>query len=271
MAWRGPYKSTQEREVKRTGPRLVAAIFLIAAAALIAFGFAHARAPQVAGRLPVILGIVPRNGFVQGAALTIFVTVLSAILALLGSALLTRMKSAGHALPAGLAAAVISFGRGTPLLLQLFLFYFALPEFGIVLGPLEAGIAALAFCYSAYASEIMRSSLRAVPRETVDAARALGLSDFARLITVQFPIAARYAVVPLGNLVIALVKDTSLVSVIGVWDMMAVARIYGARDLSYLQMLMTVGIVYWGISAVLEFWVHRLEQRFSRYQIPSAL
>jgi polar amino acid transport system permease protein len=266
MAWRRSYESASEHEVNRIDTRLAAVVVLIAAVAVATFGLSHTEEMQIADRIPAILGVVPRNGFLQGAALTVFVTAASSFLAMLGAALLAWMKSTGQILLAGLSTAIISFGRGTPLLLQLFLFYFALPEMGVVLGPLEAGIASLAFCYSAFASEIMRSSFRAVPAETLDAARALGLSNFARLATVQLPLAARYAVVPLGNMLIALIKDTSLVSVIGVWDLMMVARIYGARDLSYLQMLMAVGIVYWGISAVLELGVHRLEQRLSRYR-----
>ncbi|WP_165784376.1 amino acid ABC transporter permease [Zhengella mangrovi] len=245
--------------------RSTALSLLLAGLALAAYAGFSMIGTAVSSHALIILGIVPRNGFLQGAALTLFVTASAGILALVGASILAWLRSTGHMVPIVLVASIVSFGRGTPLLLQLFIFYFALPELGLVLSPLQAGIAALAYCYSAYGSEIIRSSMQAVPRNTLDAARALGLSKFKRFQTVHFPLAIRYAAVPMGNLVIALVKDTSLVSVIGVWDMMMIARIYGARDLSYLHMLVAVGIVYWIISALLEIGVDGLEQRLSRY------
>ena len=170
-------------------------------------------------RLPFLLGFGLRNGFVMGAVLTLFICfvsiVASTILALFAA--LGRLSRNGPAF--GLSTFYTSFFRGTPLLLQIFLIYLGLPQIGLDLpSAVPAGIIALSLCYGAYMAEIFRAGITGVPDRPARGGEALGLSRGLIMRMIVLPQAMRLIVPPTGNQFIAMLKDSSLVSVMGAWS-----------------------------------------------------
>ena len=129
------------------------------------------------------------------------------------------------------AALYVSAFRGTPLLLQVYLIYLGLPTLGrqFALDAVPSGIIALSLCYGAYMAEIFRAGILGVPHGQRDAAMALGLPPGLTFRKIIFPQAMRLIVPPTGNQFIAMLKDSSLVSVMGVWELTKTAQIIGKR------------------------------------------
>jgi polar amino acid transport system permease protein len=146
-----------------------------------------------------------------------------------------------------------SFFRGTPLMVQVLIIYLALPQVGIVLGGLTSGLMALSLNYGAYLAETIRGGLIAVPAGQRDAARALGL-----------PQALRFIIPPAGALFISMLKDSSLVSLMGLWELNFLAQSYARATFHYMEMLLAAALIYWGMSIVFEIIQARLEVRFGR-------
>lgn len=215
-------------------------------------------------RLHFLLGIGLRNGFLMGAALTLFICftamIASTILAL--AAALGRLSTNG--IMFGVSTFYTSFFRGTPLLLQILLVYLGLPQLGIVLTPIPSAVIALSLCYGAYSAEIFRAGILAVPHGQREAARALGLRESLIMWLVVLPQALRLIIPPLGNQFIAMLKDSSLVSVLGAWELMYMARTHGRAEFKYMEMLITAALIYWGMSAVFELVQSRIERRFGK-------
>ena len=200
-------------------------------------------------RLNFLLGIGLRNGFLMGAALTLFICfaamIASTVLAL--AAALGRLS--GNGVVFGVSTFYTSFFSGTPLLLQIMLMYLGLPQIGIVLTPIPAAVIALSLCYGAYSAEIFRAGILAVPHGQREAARALGLRECLIMWLVVLPQAMRLIIPPLGNQFIAMLKDSSLVSVLGAWELMYMARTHGRAEFKYMEMLIAAALIYWGMSA----------------------
>jgi polar amino acid transport system permease protein len=216
-------------------------------------------------RLPILLGLqITDSGFVQGAVLTLFICVVSIafsmVLAL--AAALGRLSESGPAF--GVSSFYISFFRGTPLLLQVMLIYFGLPQIGYVITALPAGIAALSLCYGAYMAEIFRAGIQAIPRGQSEAALSLGLTKPQVMRLVILPQAMRLIVPPTGNQFIAMLKDSSLVSTIGAWELMFLARTHGRAEFKYMEMLISAALIYWGLSAFFEVLQARLERHYGK-------
>jgi polar amino acid transport system permease protein len=218
----------------------------------------------ILARVPGLLGFGAGQAFMQGAVMTVVVCLVSiliaTVLALLGA--LGRLSSSG--LSFGLATFYISFFRGTPLLLQILLIYLGLPQLGLTLEAVPAGIIALSLCYGAYMAEIFRAGIIGTGSGQREAALSLGLKPSQVMRLVILPQAMRLVVPPIGNQFIAMLKDSSLVSVMGVWELMYLARNYGRAEFKYMEMLITAAVIYWLLSAVFELVQARLERRFGR-------
>ncbi|GGJ70739.1 amino acid ABC transporter permease [Deinococcus aquiradiocola] len=165
---------------------------------------------------------------------------------------------------AALAGLYVSFIRGTPLLVQIFVIYYGLPSVGLVLTPVQGGVLALTLNAGAYLSETIRAAIQSVPRGQREAAYSLGLSPAQTMQAVILPQAARVALPSLGNTLIGLVKDTSLVSVITVVELLRSAQLVIARTFEPFGPYLAAALVYWAISSVLELVQRRLETRLSR-------
>ncbi len=200
----------------------------------------------------------------QGAFTTVYVSamaiVLASTLAMLGA--LAKMSRNGMAY--GVAGFYISFFRGTPLLMQVYLIYLGLPQLGFVVDAIPAGVTALGLCYGAYMAEIFRSGIQAVPHGQWEAAAALGLSRPLTFVKIILPQAMRLIVPATGNQFIAMLKDSSLVSVLGVWELSFLARTQGKTEFRHIEMLLTAAVIYWLLSMLFEFLQARLEAYYGR-------
>ena len=215
-------------------------------------------------RAPFLLGLRLQDGFVQGAAMTLFVSLASITAAVLLALVAALGRLSGSGLAFGLATFYVSFFRGTPLLLQVFLIYLGLPQLGLTLDALTAGIIALSLCYGAYTAEIFRAGILSVPSGQRDAGRALGLTDTQTLWLVVLPQALRVIIPPTGNQFIAMLKDSSLVSVMGVWELMYLARTHGRSEFKYMEMLIAAAVIYWVMSICFELLQAKLERHFGK-------
>lgn len=212
--------------------------------------------PFIIERLPILI--------FTGAFTTIYISMISiaisCVIAL--AAALARLSRNGPAY--GVATFYISFFRGTPLLLQVYLIYLGLPQLGIVLDAVPSGIIALSLCYGAYMAEIFRAGIQGVPRGQREAATALGLPKGLIMRKVILPQAMRLIVPPTGNQFIAMLKDSSLVSVMGVWELMFLARTQGRSEFKHFEMLITAAIIYWIISFIFELVQSRIEAHYGK-------
>ncbi|MGH8905976.1 MAG: amino acid ABC transporter permease [Egibacteraceae bacterium] len=163
-----------------------------------------------------------------------------------------------------LAVAYVSIVRGTPLLVQILLIYFGLPQLGIVVEPIPSAIAALSLNAGAYLTEDFRAGVLSVERGQREAAHALSMTYPQALRRVILPQAVRIALPPVGNRLIALMKDTSLASIITVVELTRVANAVGSATFRYVEMFIIVAAVYWLINALLSAGQEGLERRLAR-------
>lgn len=159
----------------------------------------------------------------------------------------------------------ISVIRGTPLLVQLFIVFFALPEFGVRIDPFPAAVIAFSLNVGGYAAEIIRSAIQSIPKGQWEAAETIGLNYVGTLRRIILPQATRVAVPPLSNTLISLVKDTSLASTILVTELLRQAQIIAAPTFEFFALYGTAAIYYWVICLVLSFGQARFEHRLERY------
>jgi cystine transport system permease protein len=164
-----------------------------------------------------------------------------------------------------LARAYISVIRGTPLLVQLFLIFYALPSLGIVIDPFPSAIIAFSLNVGGYAAETIRAAILSVPRGQWEAAATIGLSPTLTLRRVVLPQALRVSVPPLSNTFISLVKDTSLASTIMVTELLRKAQEIAAPTYEFMTLYSLAAVIYWLICLVLSSLQGRLEKRLDRY------
>ena len=159
----------------------------------------------------------------------------------------------------------ISIIRGTPLLVQLFIVFYALPQFGIVIDPFPAAVIAFSLNVGGYAAEVVRSSILSVAHGQWEAAESLGMTYVQTLWHIVFPQAARIAVPPLSNTLISLVKDTSLASTILVTELLRTAQLAAAPTFDFFALYGVAAIYYWVICLILGFGQTRLETKLSKH------
>ncbi|RVJ49367.1 amino acid ABC transporter permease [Sinorhizobium meliloti] len=219
----------------------------------------------IAAKLPFMLGLhLSPDGFIQGVALTILITVVSMAVSLVVAVLTALGRLSSNPLAFGVATFYASFFRGTPLLVQVLIIYLALPQFGIVLSGLTSGILALSLNYGAYLAETIRSGITAVPHGQREAAMALGLGRLVIGAKIVAPQAMRIIVPPAGAQFISMLKDSSLVSIMGLWELNFLAQSYGRATYHYMEMLLTAAVIYWVLSIGLEIVQNCLERRFGK-------
>lgn len=187
----------------------------------------------------------------EGVGLTVIISLTAMLVAVLVGLVLaaaTQMPVPGARRT---VTAYVEVFRNTPLLIQIFIVYFGLPQLGLRLSPFASGLGALALYAAAYNTEIFRAGLEAVPAGQREAARSLGLGLFAELRWVTVPQAIRIAFPALGNNLVSLVKNSSLVSTIGMVELMFVANdisfnnfrsfeIYGAAGALYVVLVVAL-------------------------------
>ncbi|MCI7540953.1 MAG: amino acid ABC transporter permease [Veillonellaceae bacterium] len=154
--------------------------------------------------------------------------------------------------------------RGTPLMLQLLFVYFALPMVGIKLPDIAAALLAFTLNYTAYFAEIFRAGIQAVPKGQYEAAHMLGLSKVQTMWRVVIPQMIRNVLPPMSNETINLVKDTSLIYILAMNDLLRVARTIVQREFD-MTPFVVAAVFYLVMTAVLTWGFHRLEAHFGRY------
>lgn len=164
-----------------------------------------------------------------------------------------------------LARGYISIIRGTPLLVQLFIVFYALPQLGVVIDPFPAAVIAFSLNVGGYAAEVVRAAILSIPKGQWEAAQTIGMGYTTTLQRVILPQAARTAVPPLSNTLISLVKDTSLASTILVTELLRVAQLAAAPTFDFFALYGVAAIYYWVICLALSFVQVRLEARLERY------
>ncbi len=187
----------------------------------------------------------------QGAFVTVYITFFSMSLGLfLGTFAGIGRVSHNKLVRAG-SNTYIQIIRGTPMLLQIYFFFFGLPEilhailgYRMPVNALVLGIIALGLNSGAYIGEIIRAGIESIDKGQVEAARAIGLNHRAAMRYVILPQALRRMIPPLGNEFIVLLKDSSLISAIGVAELMFNAKTLGARAYDYTPYLVGAGIIY---------------------------
>ena len=196
--------------------------------------------------------------FAEGAGVTLAVSLAAMTLAVLIGALLALARGYGPPPLRWLAVGYVEIFRGTPLLIQLTMIYFGLPELGVTLHPFAAGVIALGLNYAAAEAENYRAGLSSVPAGQLDAARTLGLSKLAALRYVVAPQAFRVAIPPATNDFIALLKDSSLISVVTLTELTKTYTSLAAAMRDHLGLGLLVALFYLALSlpfARLSRWV----------------
>jgi polar amino acid transport system permease protein len=200
----------------------------------------------------------------SGAPITVLLSVVSILFATVLAIFGALGRLSRNAYLNGLASLYVSFVRGTPLLVQIFLIFFALPQVGIRLDPIPAGIIALSFNYGAYMTEIFRAGIQAVPIGQTEAGRALGMPERMLFRRIVLPQAFRIVIPAIGNDFIAMIKDSALVSTIAVQELLWHAQRAGTRTFHTLQAYLIAALVYWLLTIVFSFFQERLERRMAR-------
>ncbi|PMC35986.1 cysteine ABC transporter permease [Bacillus sp. UMB0899] len=183
------------------------------------------------------------------------------ILALI-TAMMRISKSRALQLP---AVVYVSAIRGTPLLVQLFIIFYGLPNLGINLDPFISAIIAFVLNVGAYGSEIMRASILSIQKGQWEAAYTIGMTRWQALYRIILPQAARVSVPPLSNSFISLVKDTSLASLVLVSELFRKAQEIAARTYDFLLLYVEAALIYWIICFLLSLVQIVIEKRLDRY------
>ncbi len=165
-----------------------------------------------------------------------------------------------------LARVYVSFFRGTPLLVQLFMIYYGLPQLGIQLDPLPAALIGFSLNMAAYTAEILRAAIASIDRGQWEAAASIGMGRAQTLYRAILPQAARTALPPLGNSFISLVKDTALAATIQVPELFRQAQLIIARTFEIFTMYLAAALIYWLLASVLAYFQGRLEYRVNRHE-----
>ncbi|MEB3197531.1 MAG: ABC transporter substrate-binding protein/permease [Candidatus Sericytochromatia bacterium] len=197
----------------------------------------------------------------RGTAMTITVSVLGMAMAMLLGISLALLRVYGHRALSWLAAAYVEIFRGTPLLIQLFLIYYGLPNLGIQLDAFVAAVVGLGLNYAAYEAENYRAGLLAVPRGQVEAAMALGMSRYQMLREVVVPQAIRIVIPPVTNDFIALFKDSSVVSVITMVELTKAYGMIASETYNYMAFGLVTAAIYFCLSYPTSLFARWLEVR----------
>jgi glutamine transport system permease protein len=214
--------------------------------------------------------------YFQGTLIAIGLTALSMVLSVAIGLLAALGRMSGNRVVGSIVSVYVAFFRGIPPLVLLYVVYFGLPSWAQDLGilplvlflePLNnrllAAVIAFGINSGAYSTEIIRSAISSIPPEQMEAAQSLGMSYWLAMRRIIIPQSARVAFPPLGNEFIAVLKGTSLASVIGVTELMRDAQLVAAATFKNLQAYSLAAVYYVALVILLQTTVTRIEHRFS--------
>jgi polar amino acid transport system permease protein len=208
-------------------------------------------------------GILPN--LLGGLRITVEATLLGYLLALVLGIVWAVLRRSPVAVVAHTVRWVVEFIRSTPLLVQLFFLFFALPSFGLNLSAMVTGVVGLGLHYSAYTSEVYRAGIADVPRGQWEAAIALNLPRHRTWLAVVLPQAVRKVLPTLGNYLIAMFKDSPLLLAITVPELLSRAYEEGAHSLRFLEPITAVGVLFVIVSVLSSTLLRRVETRYGNH------
>ena len=198
----------------------------------------------------------------RGLVVTVQATLVGSVVAMVLGLVFALLRRSRLAVVRVVTGGFVEFVRSTPLLVQLYFLFFVLPSLGITLSGFMAGVIGLGVHYATYTSEVYRAGIEGVPRGQWEAATALNLPTSRVWRSVILPQAIPRVLPALGNYVIAMFKETPLLSAITVLEMLAVAKDLGGQTFRYLEPLTLVGLLFLLVSLPASLTVRRLERRF---------
>ena len=196
---------------------------------------------------------------------TIPLTLLSFAFGLVLALVVALMRLSPNIVLSGIGRFYVSVIRGTPLLVQLFVIFYGLPNLGVKLDPWPSAVIAFSLNVGGYAAEIIRAAILSVPKGQWEAGHTIGMSGGQTLVRIILPQAARVSVPPLSNTFISLVKDTSLASLILVTELFRNAQQIAAFSQEFMILYLQAALVYWVICLVLSTAQSAVERRLDRY------
>ena len=196
----------------------------------------------------------------EASVITVKATLMGFVVALTVGLLFAIGRMAGPMWLRWSVGGVVEFIRSTPLLIQIFFLYYVLPEFGLTLDAMPTGVLALGLHYGAYCSEVYRAGLANVPKGQWEASIALNLSSWTTFKDVILPQAIPPVVPALGNYLVALFKETPLLSVIAVLELMQTAKILGSETFRYVEPITLVGLFFLVFSLISAALIRRVER-----------
>lgn len=199
----------------------------------------------------------------EGLSFTLCISLLSFILSLVGGTVIALMRLSNLSILRILARLYVSFFRGVPVLVTLFFLYFGLPLVNLMLTAVQASIIGFGLTSSAYSSEIIRSAIESIDKGQWEAAQSLGLNQQRVLRRIIFPQATKVAIPALSNVLLDLVKGSSLTAMITVPEIFQKAKIVGGANNDYMTMYFLVAIIYWIITIFYGFLQDYLERHFN--------
>jgi polar amino acid transport system permease protein len=198
----------------------------------------------------------------QAAVITLQVTVVGFFLALVIGLLFATGRLMGPTWLRLSCCGLVEFIRSTPLLIQIFFLYYVLPHYGVALDAFLTGIIALGLHYGAYCAEVYRSGLENVAKGQWEASLALNLRPLTTFKDVILPQALPPVIPALGNYLVALFKETPLLSAIAVLELMQTAKILGSESFQYTEPITLVGLFFLVFSLISAYLIRRVESRF---------
>lgn len=235
----------------------------VAPAPTAAAGAPSTTASKHAQRISIRWDLLPKALplLIKGAEITVVVTIFTLLFGVTAGLLIALTRMAGPKPLRAVMVIYVEIVRGTPLLMQIYAIYFVLPAFGIDLNPLVAGVAALTLNAAAYMSEIFRAGIESIDPGQMEAARALGMDYRSAMRWVVLPQTVRRVLPPLTNEAAALLKDSSLVSVIAVSELMRVGKEIAANTGAPTTLFFVVALIYLAMTLPLTTLVRRLETK----------
>lgn len=197
----------------------------------------------------------------QASLKTLGITLVGFLIAIVLGLFLAIGRRSRHRVIVWPVTLLIEFIRSTPLLIQVYFLYYVLPNYGVNMSAMQAGILGIGLHYACYLAEVYRGGLDAVPRSQWEAVVALNFAPWTAYRTIILPQAVRPILPPLGNYLIAMLKDTPVLSAITVVEIMQQAKNVGSESFRYLEPITLVGLFFLALSVALAYLVRRLEVR----------
>jgi len=204
---------------------------------------------------------------IRALPVTIVISIFSMTFGLILGTLITFLRRSSLVLLNKIFDLYVSFFRGTPLMVQLFIFFFGLPQIIPVLSKVNAfyaSILVLSINASAYISEVIKATIDAVDKGQLEAALSLGMTKFQAMERIILPQAFKIALLPLGNTFISLIQGTAITFMIGLKDIMGVSKVSAASSYRFLEAYLAVGIIYWLLTLIVTRLINYMSYKLSK-------